>query len=233
MGFFNFPFKRFPYTNFHEINMDWILQAVKSAVEKSDEALAVKNTADTAAQNASQALTTANSATNLARNAIDAIPYYLEGYEDSSCVRQVSSDILGLSYEYLNPPFEQGELYRTAERFAGSPVYAGYIVETRNGIEKGDKVSTYIDFNNARADFSQNYGGKKFYPLEMRAFIVSGEDAEVVMPIPNCDGGVTSTAVFCDISRTSNLAEMYFSYYDTMYSGIDLKIVWFVKLGLM
>lgn len=233
MAFFNFPFKRFPYTNFHELNLDWILQAVKSAVEKSEEALAVKTTADAAAQNASEALATANSAAEQAGNAIEAIPYYLEGYDDSSCVREVGNDVLGLNYEYLNPPFEPGELYRTAERFAGDPVYAGYLVETRNGIEKGEKVETDIVFYNTTPDFSQIVNGKKFYPVEMRAYIVNGNNIENITNIPSCDGGVTSSGVMCDIDRNSDWANMYFSYYDTVLSGVNVKIVWFVKLCLV
>ena len=69
------PFQNFPYTNFQNLNLDWILKKVKEAVEQVDGAYEAAETALTAANSvqgiANQANATAAGASAAATNAVN------------------------------------------------------------------------------------------------------------------------------------------------------------------
>lgn len=253
MGFFNFPFKRFPYTNFHEINMDWILQAVKTAVEKSEEALTVKNTADTAAQNASEALTTANNAKAVADGIAETANYARRSAEVAVSIAEeakdiaeglavdVTDEILGNTKEYAYPPMELGLLYRTMERYRSHPVYCGIVKGTMIETATGDEIQIPIAFDNATINFANfAYSNKTVTPLEIRAIVRNPKTSnlELVSNLPYISGNpatVSASNVCAFIARNSGAAveDSYFSLrnYNNELRGDSYNVHVFVKFS--
>lgn len=227
MAFFNFPFNSFPYTNFHELNLDWVLQTVKRADSNAEEALKSVDDATGAKADAAEALAIA---TELKAN----FPFIISD-TDNAYSRRVLDDVLdGYVQEYINPPLLPNNIYRTIERFNGNPVYCACLVDIANGIDRGETREVYLDFVNGTPDYSQTYCGLKLTPISCRAVIVvSGSNSRIIEAPTIESGSYVCNSPICTVDRNADEAKVSFKYNATDLEGVPVEILWFVKFGLM
>lgn len=83
MAFF---FNRYPYTDFHELNLDWIISKLKDLKDAIDEAAAsakdANNSAAAAASSAEAAAGSADAAANSAEDAANAVDDWLSNHTE-------------------------------------------------------------------------------------------------------------------------------------------------------
>ena len=119
-------FDNFPFTNMHQLNLDWILKTVEKFTERVK---TVENTIYTTNTNVENAVALANAAEHKANEAQN-IALRLEQNFGGNSLFMESEDFPGCYYrfvngvsEWLNPPLQYGVEYRTIDRLNEKPVY--------------------------------------------------------------------------------------------------------------
>lgn len=204
-------FDGFPYSNTHELNLDWLLGIAKKAeeaVDKIEGAVASAEEAVAAAEEAAAAAAEAKQAASDAESAAESVGgYTVNGYPVSTnpdlvagdvgaAPALVSQDYPGCYYrnasdnvvEWINPPMILNTEYATTERYNGKRVYACLkSVALSNAGSTGARLpsvpATVVSID--AVAFSPDYIAVEDFPI----FTASGSIGAKIFVTKN-DGGV-------------------------------------------
>lgn len=195
-------YNKFPWTNFHELNLDWILEICGKAEKAIPSIDAAITRADNAADNANSAAdlanhnaTTANNAAAVANNAarkIDPITATAATVHGASASVTVKDTNPGKVFHFLIPAGEKGEKGEKGD--PGPSGGAGDLIDNGN----------FTNPINQRGSASYNGNGSKMYTID-RWFTES--NASPAVTINNKYITVAPGAEIKQIIPAENLAE--------------------------
>lgn len=158
-------YHKFPWTNFHELNLDWIIDICKKAADALPGVTAATEKANSAADLANSSATSASDAAEVATNAarkIDPITATAATVYGASASVTVEDTNPGKAFHFLIPAGEKGD--------PGPSGGAGDLIDNGN----------FTNPINQRGDTSYNGTGSKMYTID-RWFTTSSVSGAVVV----------------------------------------------------
>lgn len=202
------PMNLFPYTNFHELNLDWVIAQIKTINQTKTETAGYAQEAklyrDAAQVQASNALASANTANQAMNNALDSATAALQSAGNAAAsasqaqqyAENIGDPVAGIVTQWLQSHVDPATGYvidntLTIAGAAADAKAAGDAIRTTNAV-----INDAIDFTASKNLIDQNALISGYYVNQINGELVASETQAVTPMIPVSDNLVLSTNAY-------------------------------------